>query len=70
MLGTKARLFTPVHTLSLDELVPTDHFYRHLDHILDLAFVRDLVRDCYAPTGRPSVDPVVFCKVHTPHHPH
>lgn len=30
MMGTKARLFTPVTVLSLDELVPADHFYRHL----------------------------------------
>src|SRR5262249_45084711 len=29
----------------------------------DLAFVRDLVRDTYAPGGRPSVDPVVFFRL-------
>jgi len=39
--------------------VPPDHFYRHLERRLDLSFVRDLVRDRYAPTGRPSVDPDV-----------
>jgi hypothetical protein len=48
MMGTKARLFTPVSALSLDELVPADHFYRHVDRVLDLAFVRDLVQDRYA----------------------
>lgn len=31
-MGTKARVFTPVPAvLLLDELVPADHFYRHLD---------------------------------------
>jgi len=30
---------------------------------LDLAFVRDLVRDAYADIGRPSIDPVVFFKL-------
>ena len=48
MMGTKARVFTPVPAVSLDELVPADHFYRHLERVLDLSFVRDLVQDCYA----------------------
>src|SRR5262249_23556799 len=64
MMGTKARLFTPISPLSLDELVPVDHFYRHVDRVLDLAFVRDLVQDRYAAgMGRPSVDPVVFFRL-------
>jgi transposase len=64
MMGQKARLFTPVSARSLDELVPADHFYRHLDRALDLSFVRDLVQDYYAvDVGRPSVDPVVFFKL-------
>jgi transposase len=64
MMGMKARLFTPVPAVSLDELVPADHFYRHVDRVLDLTFVRDLVQDRYAAgVGRPSVDPVVFFKL-------
>ena len=31
--------------------------------VLDLSFVRDLVRPLYAGGGRPSVDPVVFFKL-------
>jgi hypothetical protein len=60
MMGTKIRNFAPVSDLSLEELVSQDNFYRHLDRKLDLSFVRDLVEDCYASSGRPSVDPVVF----------
>jgi len=44
-------------------LVPADHFYRHLERTLDLSFVRELVRDAYADIRRPSIDPVVFCKL-------
>jgi len=44
--------------------VPKDHFYRHLERTLDLTFVRDLAADCYASGGRPSIDPVVFFKLH------
>src|SRR5215210_5605920 len=63
MMGMKARLFAPLPPVSLEELVPPNHFYRYLEHTLDLRFVRDLVRSTYAETGRPSVDPVVFFKL-------
>ena len=62
-MGLKAREVTARHTVSLEDLVPADDFYRHLDRVLDLAFVRDLVRDTYAPAGRPSIDPVVFFRL-------
>jgi transposase len=63
MMGTKLRHFSPLPNLSLEELVPKDNFYRRLDAMLDLSFVRDLVEDCYASSGRPSVDPVVFFRL-------
>jgi transposase len=63
MMGTKERNFSPLTDLSLEELVPKDNFYRYLRATLDLSFVRDLVRDRYAASGRPSVDPVVFFKL-------
>jgi transposase len=63
MMGVKARHFTPLPAVSLDALVPADHFYRHLERVLDLSFVHDLVRDCYAGIGRPSIDPVVFFRL-------
>jgi transposase len=63
MMGIKGRAFGPLPPVTLEELVPPDHFYRHLEDTLDLSFVRDLVRDAYAPSGRPSIDPVVFFKL-------
>ncbi len=63
MMGTKLRDFAPLPNLSLEELVPKDNFYRRLDAMLDLSFVRELVRECYACSGCPSVDPVVFFKL-------
>ncbi len=53
------RLDAPV-AVSLEDLVPRDHFYRHLEATLDLGFVREWARDLYAERGRPSIDPVVF----------
>jgi transposase len=64
MMGTKVQVFTPISALSLDALVPNDHFYRHLNQVLDLSFLRDLVVEHYAAgVGRPSIDPVVFFKL-------
>ncbi len=63
MMGTKIRTFSPLESLSLEELVPKDNLYRRLEATLDLSFVRELVRDCYASSGRPSVDPVVFFRL-------
>jgi transposase len=63
MMGTKARVFGPLHDVCLEDLVPSDSFYRHVDAKLDLSFVRDLVKHTYSAFGRPSIDPVVFFKL-------
>ena len=63
MMGSKERALSPLVSVSLEGLVPADDFYRHLDHALDLSFVRHLVRECYRVGGRPSIDPVVFFKL-------
>ena len=64
MMGKKERRFAPLITGSLEELVPADHFSRHLERSLDLSFVRKFVHESYAGSGRPSIDPVVFFKLH------
>ena len=63
MMGLKERAFAPLVCVSLEELVPQDPFYRHLQEVLDLSFVYDLVRESSAMVGRPSIDPVVFFKL-------
>src|SRR6266702_1927196 len=63
MMGQKERRFAPLINVSLEELVPQDHFYRHLERTLDLSIVREFVQGTYAGGGRPSIDPVVFFKL-------
>src|SRR4051795_13153726 len=64
MLGPpKTRSLDRPVAASLEDLVPTDHFYRHLDATLDLTFVREWVAELYKPGGRPSIDPIVFFKL-------
>src|SRR5437868_15126162 len=63
MMGMKERHFAPLINVSVEELVPQDHFYRHLERTLDLSFVREFVQDTCAHGGRRSIDPVVFFKL-------
>ncbi len=40
MMGIKQRLFDPLpRQVSLEELVPKDNFYRHLEATLDLSLI-------------------------------
>jgi len=57
---TKQRCLTRLNNVSLEALVPQEHFYRHLERTLDLSFVREFVQETYARKDRPSIDPIVF----------
>jgi transposase len=63
MMGSKERHFALPLQISLEDLVPADHFYRHLERTLNLSFVRAFVNETYAHSGRPSIDPIVFFKL-------
>ena len=62
-MGSKERHFAPLINASLEDLVPSDHFYSHLEKSLDLSFVRESVQTTYAGGGRPSIDPIVLFKL-------
>jgi transposase len=64
MMGHRSKRFKLFTEANLEALVPADNFYRRLEGCLDLSFVRELVRDRYEEGGRPSIDPVVFFKLH------
>ena len=63
MLGRKAREFKQHQSISLEDLVPSDNFYRQVERSIDLSFVRELAAEFYSNIGRTSVDPVVFFKL-------
>jgi transposase len=64
MMGHRSKRFKLFAETNLEALLPADNFYRQLEDKLDLSFVHDLVRDCYDEMDRPSIDPVVFFKLH------
>ena len=63
MMGYKLRNLKTFASISLENLVPEDNFYRQVEKCIDLGFVRDLVSHLYSTFGRPSIDPVVFFKL-------
>lgn len=63
MMGCTQRHFAPLVNVSLEDLVPADHFSRHLERALDRTFVREFVQQTSACGGRPSIDPAVFFKL-------
>jgi len=58
--GTKEPMFFYV---TLEDLVPQDHFLRKVAEVVDFSFVRNKVKHLYSHTGKPSVDPVVLIKI-------
>ena len=61
-LAKPRRLNQPI-AVSLEDLVPANHFYRNLEEQLDLGFVREWTRELYADRGRPAIDPVIYFKL-------
>ena len=63
MLTQQGNTQIKLHCLTIEDLVPRDHFLRKLDAILDFSFIYDEVRDLYCENnGRPGIDPVVLVK--------
>ena len=49
--------------ITIEDLVPMDHFLRKLEAALDLSFVYEETKTLYSPKyGRPPIDPVVIVK--------
>ena len=49
--------------LTLEELMPQEHFLRDLDKCVDFSFIYAKVESLYSSVGRPSIDPVVLVKM-------
>ena len=51
------------HMVTIEELVPAEHFLRKLEAALDLSFVYEETAHLYSRRyGRPPIDPVVMVK--------
>ncbi len=63
MLTERAGVQVKMHCITIEDVVPKDHFLRKLEAAVDFSFIYDEVRDLYcSDNGRPSLDPVVLIK--------
>jgi len=51
------------YNIDLDSLIPKDHFLKRLESLVSFDFVRDITKDYYSYTGKPSIDPTVLVKM-------
>jgi len=51
------------YNINLDSLVPDDHFLKRLEKLISFDFVRDITKDYYSHTGKPSIAPIVLVKM-------
>lgn len=63
MQGKKELVPKMLYSISLQELVPKDNFYRKLGQSLDLHFLRAATQPYYGSEGQESIDPIVFFKI-------
>ncbi len=52
-----------LYTITLEQLVPQDNFYRKLLQAIDLSFLYKATEPYYGKEGQASIDPVVFFKI-------
>ena len=51
------------HMITIEDLVPEDHFLRKLERHIDFSFIYHDIAGCYSEkTGRPSIDPIILIK--------
>lgn len=63
MLTQRENMQLKLHWITIEDLVPEDHFLRKLEALVDFSFIYDEVRELYCPdNGRPGIDPVVLVK--------
>ncbi|WZP39287.1 IS1182 family transposase [Planococcus maritimus] len=64
MLGSVQNHRHDQTTVSIDELVPQDHFLRTVDALIDFSFIERITMPYYCPdNGRPSIAPVTLFKM-------
>ncbi|MCL4547772.1 MAG: transposase, partial [Bacteroidetes bacterium] len=63
MMGKKELAPKLLYSVTIEDLVPVDNFYRQLSEFLDMRFAYQECKRIYGKTGNPSIDPVVFFKL-------
>jgi len=63
MLAERTGVQIIMYCITMEDLVPEDHFLRNLESAVDFRFIYDEVWELYCPdNGKPGIDPVVLVK--------
>ena len=63
MLTETTHIQQKIHCITIESLVPEEHFLRKIDRLIDFSFIYNEVRHLYCSNnGRPSIDPVMLVK--------
>ena len=59
------QIYHPVSTvINMESLIPSHHFLKKVDQVIDLSFIRGLTKAFYSEgKGRPSIDPELFFRI-------
>jgi len=63
MQGKKELQPKMLYTITLEQLVPPDNFYRRLNKVLNLHWLYAATKNYYGQEGQESIDPLVFFKM-------
>lgn len=63
MQGKKQLQPKMLYTITLEQLVPPDNFYRRLKQAIELSWLYKATQNYYGHEGQESIDPVVFFKI-------
>ena len=64
MMGQPNAQGSMMQMISLEQLVPKEHFLRKLDRVLDLGFVPNFLEKAYPSIlGHPGIDPVLAVRM-------
>lgn len=62
MMTERREVQLKMYTLTIEDMVPEEHFLRKVERLIDFNFIYDEVRELYSILGRPGIDPVVLIK--------
>lgn len=63
MMGERFKEEPMFYYVTIEKLVPQDHYLRLIDSTVDFTLIRPMVKHLYSHTGKPSIDPVVLIKM-------
>ena len=63
MMTKRVAIQPKVQFITIEDLMPQEHFLRDVYNTINFDFVYDRVKHLYSAVGRPSIDPVIIVKI-------